>query len=1343
MNGLNGIKGLTGLGSLPSEYSKLITENKSVLENIYRRVAGTGLNGFCCLGNTAVEKSNKIDENNGKTMSFDEVFKLYNQGISKEEVQAWVWYKRSQGIPMNGWGKFFLKGDGGTNEQLVVTVKDTVIKDNHFRDIKNMPKGTILGKYLKTHTYDNSYKYFIYRSLDNTLHYVNASDCQISKQSSAASESELKRLVMAGALYYLDGELLPLPIYAYGNMYDRELQLAKDKDSILQNYGKEVYSKHEELVKASKPEILTITSPDPKMRPIITAISDFAKDTELFSIKLVRDEYMDVNKYDQFKKVNGQTQRKARKERIDIDFDGEKAYSLTTVFCAWLYSLNTDTDFKKSSAIDIVDYYIYNKPLRDDKMSSEAKTELKANARNEGEELFARFLNEVLTYEDQQKLDFVWNRMYNGYSDINYLKIPIAFECSTRFKSGILMLTEAQRQGVAFMEAVGSGINAFDVGVGKTMTAIANIATNLYSGKSKRALVVVPKPTYDKWIAEIIGVEKNENGKKTFIHGVLSNTGVKLNDWFNLGTDTVKSLNLNKPVPENSITLVTYEGFKKIGFGSNVSSDLVDELISILGQSNEKTARDKEIDYQKIREMIGTGQKGTIADIDKLGFDYIVIDEAHRCKNVFAMVKADENNDKRYNITGSTSEIGIKAFFITNYLQRKFGRNVMLLTATPFTNSPLEIYSMLSHVAHDSFQKNNIKNLDTFMDLFVLPTIEWTANYKEEIVEKEVIKSFNNRILLSRLIYNHIHYKTGEEAGVKRPCKINIPLLYEKKKAKTVRLNSEKQVLTYLNMTPAQRENQNKIVGALQVATAGKLDQALLFRALNASLDNALSPYLFKGYGRPEDYKEFVDNSPKIKYICDCIKSVKEWHEERKEPVSGQIIYMNRGKDFFNLIKEYLEKEVGFKRGVMFEKTRLDEVEILTSEITETRKENVKEAFLAGVVKVIIGTATIREGIDLQRNGTVIYNGYPEWNPTDIRQLEGRIWRQGNNFGYVRIVMPLVSDSMDVFVFQKLEEKTSRINDIWFKGNRGNVLDIESLDPQEIKLALITDTSRLVRIFFEQELKELERDCNRARNAIEQTQQIQVDIKRYEYYKAESIKKVDYAYSNFKSRDFFTDPEVAERRYTKEQLKSANSMLDTFVEFMESSTKDDKEILNVWRKYQASGYGYTPYEVNYFKEYVSKVRKTERNILKPKGYDINSNLDEVLERLYKEYADVVRKSINYINDDEIVNKLKDATEREFSNIRINYEQYMKKGEGSPRWIALGKEIKEKKSALNVVGKTPSERAKEFAKLNYLLEYKMDDVDPLSCEIPDFNSDDELLLAELEAEAILILLMLQN
>lgn len=1347
MNALNGIDGLNGLGELSPGLCKCIQDKSQQIKGIYQRTGRPeGMNG---LGSTdvAVAKKESKNKGKGKTMSFEEVFSLYNQGITEDEVKAWVWYKRSMGVPMTGWQKFFLAGEKGIKEKLVVTTRPTVVKDNHFRDIKNMPEGTVLGKFVKKHRYDESTEYYIYKD-DHSLHYVEASNCRIKEQGSTASPGELKKLVDAGALFYLDGELLPYPVYAYGNMYERELQLGKDRDSIQAAYGNEVFEAHEKVIRDNKPEMLTVTSPDPVMRPIITAISDVAQDVDIFGVTYVREDYMDLEKADQFKKVNGETRRKSSTEKISIKFNGEKKFTLQEVFCAWLFTLNTDTDFRKSAAIDIVDYYVLNKSLRDDKMSKEEKSELRANARIEGEEMFSRFLHEVLTFEDQQKLDYTWNKLYNGWPDIKYMKIPIAFECSARFKTGILMLSDAQRQGVAFMEAVGSGINAFDVGVGKTMTSIANLATNMYNGKCKRPLVVVPKPTYEKWIAEIVGIEKKKGNGKEFIPGVLSYTNVKVNSWFNLGTQVVKNINLNKAVPENSITIVTYEGLKKIGFGRNISAEFIDELINILGQSNEKTARDKELDYQSLREMIGVGMKNTIADIDTLGFDYIVIDEAHRCKNVFSMVKKDENNNKRYNMSGSTSETGQKVFFLTNYLQRKFGRNVMLLTATPFTNSPLEIYSMLSHVAYESFQRNNLRNLDTFMDLFVLPTMEWTANYKEEIVEKEVIKKFNNRILLSRLIYNHIHFKTGEEAGVKRPCKINLPLLYGKSRQDKSPVN--KQVLTYLNMTPRQRENQNGIVASLKAATQGKLDNALMFRALNASLNNALSPFLFRD--TPEDYLDFVEESPKIKYVCDCIRSVKEYHEKNKEPISGQVIYMNRAKQFFPYIKEYLEKEIGYKKGLLFDKVKVDEVEILTSEATESKKENVKEAFLEGVVKVIIGTATIREGIDLQKNGSAIYNCYPEWNPTDIRQLEGRIWRQGNKFGYVRIVMPLVQDSMDVFVFQKLEEKTSRINDIWFRGNRGNVLDLESLDPQEIKLALITDVNRIVKMFFDQELEELAREVKRAKNAINQISDIKWQVESYTSYRDQAIEQIKSNYNLFKGDDYFKKG-IAEKKFTKEQINKANDLLKALADMVEKQNPDDREILSVFRKW--SGFGkYEPYWLGYYKERVSILRKTERNILKPKGYDLTSNFEEVEKKLEQDYVAIFKKGLDFLTPDNL-EKIKEKTTDE-TILNTPFDQIMERaGEGSEKWKSLKADIESKKSALNVTGKTPSERAKEFAQLNYLLSFLMKDIDPGQCSIPSPKMGrtkkaipvetkkigEDLLIAEAEAEAILILLEL--
>ncbi|MFN6377635.1 MAG: helicase-related protein [Flavobacteriales bacterium] len=808
---------------------------------------------------------------------------------------------------------------------------------------------------------------------------------------------------------------------------------------------------------------------------------------------------------------------------------------------------------------------------------------------------------------------------------------------------------------------------------------------------------------------EIIGFTDKKTGE--FVSGVLSHTGITVNDWFNLGTDVVSKINLNEAVPEKSITMVTYEGFKRLGFGDSVSDELFTELVNVLGQSKEKTHRDKEIEYQKFREMIGIGLKNTIADVDVLGFDYAVIDEAHRCKNVFSQVKADDDGNKRYNIQSATSETGQKAFLILNFIQRKFGRNTMLLTATPFSNSPLEIYSMLSLVAYDSLRDNGIANLDTFFDLFVLPTVEWTANYKEEIVEKEVIKSFTNRRILQKLIYNHILYKTGEEAGVVRPKKINLPLLYDFNNTK-IRLAQDKQVLTYINMTPKQRENQNGIVAMAKKSTQGKLDMGNLFRALAYSLDNALSPFILNG--TPENYKEFVEESPKIQYVMECIRSVKTWHEQHEENVSGQVIYMNRGKQFFPLIKEYLENEVGYQRGVMYDKVKVDEVEIISSEINDTRKETIKEAFLDGVVKIIIGTATIREGIDLQKRGTVIYNCYPEWNPTDIRQLEGRIWRQGNQFSYVRIVMPLIQDSMDVFVFQKLEEKTSRINDIWFRGDRGNVLDLESLDPEEIKLALITDVDRLVKMFFDQEKEQLNREYRKLGTAIEAIKEVQSDIKDYNEYRTKSLEAIRGFHTSLLNSDFLKEiPKVAEDgEIQNKQVKKAKELKEEIEALLNGTEQADKDILSLGRKIENSYpvlgvYFSNRYYLGYFKEYVSKVRKTERTILKPKGHSLTSDLSPVLGQY----------------------------EADKAALQLRAETYQGE-QNSPRWSELRGEIEQKKSALQVEGRTATNRAEEFGRLNYLLEYKQSLPAPVpAAETVSNELELEALALELELELL--------
>jgi hypothetical protein len=73
---------------------------------------------------------------------------------------------------------------------------------------------------------------------------------------------------------------------------------------------------------------------------------------------------------------------------------------------------------------------------------------------------------------------------------------------------------------------------------------------------------------------------------------------------------------------------------------------------------------------------------------------------------------------------------------------------------------------------------------------------------------------------------------------------------------------------------------------------------------------------------------------------------------------------------------------------------------------------------------------------------------------------------------------------------------------------------------------------------------------------------------------------------------------------------------------------------------------------------------------------------------------------------------------------------------SERWNTLKEEIKEKKSALMVEGRTPVDRAAEFSTLNYLLAYKAGDQETtrvdVQASLPEESNRD---ISELELEAL--------
>jgi predicted ABC-type ATPase len=938
---------------------------------------------------------------------------------------------------------------------------------------------------------------------------------------SRTKEEMILDWVNNGILFYINGELLPKPIFASGDIYQKISRLVKSGDNsgqdieyIKSTYGDSVLKKHLEVLNDSFKKVydkrLIITGNEKGNSLVLKPISKFSTSFMISKTESNPEGFKwwasgkkDTLGQPDFNKTSGSNWNKKEFEQL----------TLTQAFAMWMlekgsHKLGVGGNI---TVQDIIYFYIDKRTKQAPSHLSDVQKEsfkaqmqrTKSKAMSEGNRLFLIFLKEELDLNQKVTIEQTWNSQFNNYLAPNYNEIPVAFNVTNNFfDEEPFVIKQEKRDAVSFIFNEGSGCLAYDVGVGKTIALLMVIEQFIVAGYSKRPFIVVPNQTYKQWLSEIKNLLPHRN----------------INGLYNLGVDYIDEvMDENgevKMIEEGSISVMTYEGFKNLGFNEETQNQTMSELYDILNQggADEVMSEKKKAGfYEKLETLIGRGLKGTNVEIEKLGFDFISFDEAHALKKVFTSIKGESTDGKKgkkqYSIqSGTPSDTALKGFMISQYILRNNNyRNVVLLTATPFTNSPLEVFSMLSLIAYHHLDKLGLKNINDFFDNYIDVSTELVINHKLQPQYKQVIKGFNNLASLQRIILRFFDYKSGEDVGVIRPNKIVIPYVKKLVDGKVVDVPKDEEVTSNIEMSPLQQKYMDGIVAyaegkgeieemfdsiaSFDTYVSAEMDDAdaetfsdealdsqekagvKALRSMNFSRNLALSPYLFEysGLGEPT-YLEYINTSPKLKYVMECIRSVKNYHIEHNEPISGQVIYMDRGLKYFGLMKEYLINELGFER---------HEIGMITAKVSVENKRKTQDAFL-GVkynektqeydaisdderIKVVLGSSSIKEGINLQKKSTVLYNCFLDWNPTDMIQLQGRIWRQKNEFMNVRIVNPLMIDSIDIFMFQKLEEKTARLNTIW-SNNGESVLKIEEIDPIEIKRNLIKDPFVLAKL---------------------------------------------------------------------------------------------------------------------------------------------------------------------------------------------------------------------------------------------------------------------------------------
>ncbi len=1004
----------------------------------------------------AIEDENIVVPAMPELNTFEEMYRRHNPEISREELEVFLWYKTDIGKPLS--------------RRWVNLVEE---------------------------------KYF-----------TNLSD----PEPYQVTDDRKDQWVRSGLLYYFAERYLPAFLYLSGDIYAKKFQLERDQDEIKTRYGLDVYKNQQFALSTAYARKydnrLIIGEIGNESNIVILPISKFAENFFIERLESMTEGANFKIRKIKAEKNSGQPDFKRDSETMEHKKDVFEKLSLQQAFIYYLLRSKPEVQ-ENVTTQEIATYYVMGKRPHNDfgtatKEAKAGRLKFKASLQKEGERLFKSFLDTELTLNDKVRLETEWNAKYNNYITPNFNKVPVAFTMAKYYKGKIEELRPEKREAVAFLLDVGAGCLAYDVGVGKTPSAIFTISAFMDAGYTKRPFICVPNQVYKQFIQEI----------KDFA------PHIPILEAYNFGEGYGENFkgpdgNIAK-VPAGCITIMTYEGLEQIGFNDQTYETLFDELYSILDQGgeSERPQSKKELAgfMERLATIMGKGLRGSLFNIEDFGFDFACYDEAHKLKKIFTAVKGEARTDEKGNTSrgqnpyvissGTPSSIGLKAFMLNQYILKNNGyQNILLLTATPFTNSPLEIFSMLAMLAYEQLQSTDLNNIKNFFDTYIQTSLELVINPKLKPEFKQVILGFSNLISLQTLIRRYINYKTGEDVNVQRPNKYVLPYTHKLVEGTMISLSEEEKVETFLSLTPQQDSMMGEVIeyveGKKPLSALGNAsyneptDMAVdedsgeissegeeieendlsddekagvrTLRGMNFARNIALSPYLyeFSGLGIP-DYYDYIETSPKLKYACECIRSVKKYHEDRQEPISGQVIYIDRGIEYFQLIRQYLIDDIGFKP---------HEVAIIKSGmpagVKKGSKEFIKNLFNGELynistklfekvpdeerIKVIIGSSTIKEGINLQRYSTCLHDLWPDWNPTDFMQLAGRIWRQGNIFNSVRIVLPLLTDSMDIFIFQKLQEKTSRLNTIWAMDGKANVLKLEEFDPSELKYALIRD----------------------------------------------------------------------------------------------------------------------------------------------------------------------------------------------------------------------------------------------------------------------------------------------
>jgi len=587
-------------------------------------------------------------------------------------------------------------------------------------------------------------------------------------------------------------------------------------------------------------------------------------------------------------------------------------------------------------------------------------------------------------------------RAFNG----KHLKLPGA--------SSAIWMRDHQKRVVWRIVAAGSTYVAHSVGAGKTFSLCAAVMEQRRLGLVNKPMVAVPNHCLAQIAREFLMLYPTAR--------------ILVADDTNFVKEKRQRFLARAATGNWDAIIITHDAFKFIPTPATFEKEFIEEQLASYEalvdniDNNDRVSRKR---VERLKEGLQRrlenlrSRKDDLVHIGEIGIDQIIVDEAQQFRKLtFATNLGDL---KGVDPTGSQRawDLYVKSRYLSGINP---GRELILSSGTPITNTLGEMYTLQRFMQHDELYAKGLHEFDA-----------WAANFGDTRTELELQPSGSYKPVTRFCEFVNVAdlmamYRTVADVVLKDDLRQYVQL-------PTIR-GGKRQIVVAQSGEPfkAYQRVLAKRIKAIECRSGRpqKGDDIILSVITNGRHSAIDLRFVDVGIGNEEGNKLnlLIENVYRIwRETSEHRYTDPETDKPYELPGAVQMIFSDLGTEAAIETRGF-SAYVWIRDRLIAMGIPADQIAFMQHYKKNSAKQRLFNDLNQGRKRIVLGsTATMGTGVNAQQRLKALHHLDVPWIPSDIEQREGRIERQGNQNDEIELYGYATSGSMDATNWQMLERK--------------------------------------------------------------------------------------------------------------------------------------------------------------------------------------------------------------------------------------------------------------------------------------------------------------------------------